>query len=149
MFMLIKRNFASQSWKNWKWAGKQEAYFLKYTQYSFLLGIFTLMIYLLRSHIITDLRLTNFKCLTYTVVGKSVWQAKRSQKATIIQRNTVTGIYRSGKGYKGISKALGFKWTTYGENLQQWWTIPGMGPCFMPRMSTTYPVFALRVLTEV
>lgn len=49
-------------------AEKQEAYFLKYTQYSLLLVFFTLMIYLLRSHIITDLRLTNFKCLTYTVV---------------------------------------------------------------------------------
>ncbi len=47
-------------------------------------------------------------------------------------RNKIVDMYQSGKGYKAISKALGLQRTTSellptnGENLEQWWTFPGV-----------------------
>ncbi len=56
----------------------------------------------------------------------------RSKEIQEQMRKKVIEIYQSGKGYKAISKALGLQRTqweplsTNGENMEQWWTFPGV-----------------------
>ncbi len=56
----------------------------------------------------------------------------RSKEIQEQMRKKVIEIYQSGKGYKAISKALDSsepQWeplSTNGENMEQWWTFPGV-----------------------
>ncbi len=56
----------------------------------------------------------------------------RSKEIPEQMRKKVIEIYQSGKGYKAISEALDSsepQWeplSTNGENMEQWWTFPGV-----------------------